>query len=259
MRAALIGHTGFVGSNLARQRRFAAAYNSQNIADIADERFDLVICAGVSALKWQANRDPEGDWANIQRLIHCLDRACVDRFVLISTVDVYRHPVAVDEATPITTADLHAYGRHRYALEAWARDRFRTQVLRLPGLFGTGLKKNALYDLLHGQRVEFIPPDGIFQFYNLDSLSAHLDRVLALELPLANLATEPIAIATVAAAAFGQDLPGQRAATPPPRYDMRTRYFRELGGIAPGYLCGRARVLAEIKAFVARQREVSSP
>jgi len=252
-RAALIGYTGFVGSNLARQREFAATYNSKNIEAIAGERFDLAICAGVSAVKWQANQDPDRDWAGIQRLIDGLDRARIGRLVLISTVDVYKTPVGVDEITPITVEGLHPYGKHRHALETWARDRFSTQVLRLPGLFGPGLKKNAIYDLLCDRRVEFIPPGGIFQFYNLARLSAHIDRVLELGLPVVNFAVEPIAIAEIAREIFQRELPGQPTAAPP-KYDMRTRYFQELGGFAPGYLRDRAQTLAELKTFVASQK-----
>ena len=52
MSSAIIGNTGFVGSNLIRQRHFDAFYNSKNIET---KSFDLVICAGVPAVKWLAN------------------------------------------------------------------------------------------------------------------------------------------------------------------------------------------------------------
>ena len=61
MRAALIGHSGFVGSNLARQTRFDSTYNSSNIESIAGQEFDLLVCAGVRAEKWIANANPDAD------------------------------------------------------------------------------------------------------------------------------------------------------------------------------------------------------
>ena len=86
---ALIGHTGFVGGTLDRAGwPFAARYNSRNIESMRGESFKTVICAGVSAVKWKANREPEADWARIERLINVLETIEVERFVLISTVDV---------------------------------------------------------------------------------------------------------------------------------------------------------------------------
>ena len=68
MTSALIGHTGFVGSNLDRPERFQARFNSQNFREMAGRRFEQLVCAGISAVKWQANRDPEGDRARIAAL-----------------------------------------------------------------------------------------------------------------------------------------------------------------------------------------------
>ena len=53
-RACLIGYTGFVGGNLARQYAFDDCYNSRNIEQIRGRSYDLVVCCGVSAVKWQA-------------------------------------------------------------------------------------------------------------------------------------------------------------------------------------------------------------
>ncbi|MEO6876905.1 MAG: pyridine nucleotide transhydrogenase, partial [Gemmatimonadaceae bacterium] len=64
--AALIGHTGFVGSNLLRQHGFEATFNSANIEQIAGRSFDLVVCCGAPAEKWKANAHPERDLDNIE-------------------------------------------------------------------------------------------------------------------------------------------------------------------------------------------------
>ena len=68
MADALIGYTGFVGSNLLRQRAFDATYNSKNIGDIAGREFELLVCAGAPAAKWLANSKPDEDAANLDRL-----------------------------------------------------------------------------------------------------------------------------------------------------------------------------------------------
>ena len=72
MATALIGNTGFVGSNLLRTKNFTHLFNSTNIHQIVNADFSEVICAGVSAAKWQANLYPEKDIENINKLIEFL-------------------------------------------------------------------------------------------------------------------------------------------------------------------------------------------
>ena len=112
MKAALIGHTGFVGGNLLREYPFSGRYNSTNIENIAGMQFDLVVCAGAPAAKWKANQDPASDRICLARLTAPLERVSCKRFILISTVDVYGQVNAVDETIPPTGAT--PYGRHRY-------------------------------------------------------------------------------------------------------------------------------------------------
>lgn len=149
-RTALIGHTGFVGGELSRQRDFTAVFNSSNIESIRGQTFDRIVCAGVSAVKWLANKEPKRDWVSIQRLMECLSNVSAADFVLISTIDVYRQTAGLTENDAPSTEGLHAYGLHRLRLESFIAERFPGHaIVRLPALFGTGLKKNALYDLLH--------------------------------------------------------------------------------------------------------------
>ena len=56
MSSALIGHTGFVGGNLRVARPFDVLVNSANVEELRGKSFDLVVCAGVRAEKWKANR-----------------------------------------------------------------------------------------------------------------------------------------------------------------------------------------------------------
>ena len=66
---ALIGHTGFVGSNLALQLPFEAKFSSRNIGDIRGKTFDTIVCAGAYAAKWKANQDPQADREAVERLM----------------------------------------------------------------------------------------------------------------------------------------------------------------------------------------------
>jgi hypothetical protein len=64
----LIGSTGFIGGNLLRQVPFDQTCHSANIAAIRGRRFDLVVCAGIRAVKWWADRHREEDRAQIDPL-----------------------------------------------------------------------------------------------------------------------------------------------------------------------------------------------
>jgi nucleoside-diphosphate-sugar epimerase len=254
--AALIGYTGFVGGNLLRQRSFDATFNSANIEEIAGRSFDLVVCSGAPAEKWKANAEPERDLDNIERLTRALEQVNTRKLVLISTVDVFINPVDVDEESPTPMTGLHAYGRNRRLLEQIAAARFDSTILRLAGLYGRGLKKNAIHDLLNDHEVHKIDSRGVFQFYNVDRLWADIETAMNNELPLVHLPTEPVSVADVARAAFGIEFTNEIVPTPA-RYDVHTRYAPLFGG-AEKYIENKTHELASIAEFVAAERGVSS-
>lgn len=150
MNTALVGYTGFVGSNLTRSRTFDYQYNSCNIKDSFGLNPDLLIYSGVRAEKFLANQNPEADKDHIEEAFANIQRIRPKRLVLISTIDVYKIPNSIDEYNKITTENLQPYGAHRYWLEQAVRETYpHTLVVRLPGLFGINLKKNFIYDLIN--------------------------------------------------------------------------------------------------------------
>ena len=247
---ALIGHTGFVGSNLLRDRRFGAVFNSQSIGQIDGRDFDDVVCAGVSAVKWWANQNPDQDRMRIEGLVRRLETIRARNFTLISTIDVYDPPLGVDERTAPVPERLHAYGRNRALLERFVAERFETrQIVRLPALFGPGLKKNALYDLMHDNRIAVINPASSFQWYPLHRLAADLGRARAQGLALLNLATEPVTMEAIRRRFFAARAIGAEAAAAG-YYDMRTIHDAAFGG-GNGYVMDQDAVLESIGRFVA--------
>jgi nucleoside-diphosphate-sugar epimerase len=253
--SALIGATGFVGGNLLRQRHFDATFNSRNIEDIAGRSFDLLVCAGARAEKWKANADPEADLDNIEHLTRALTQVNVRKLVLISTVDVFVTPLAVDEDSPTPMTHLHAYGRNRRRLEQIVAGRFDATIVRLPGLYGPGLKKNAIHDLLHNHEIHKIDSRGVFQFYNVDRLWSDIEIAMHRGIPLAHLPTEPVSVADVARAALDIEFTNETAVTPA-HYDVHTR-FAEAFGAPPTarYIETRTQELASIAAFAAAERD----
>jgi nucleoside-diphosphate-sugar epimerase len=247
MKNALIGYTGFVGGNLHRQLAFQDVYNSSTIEDIKGKEYDTIYCAGVSAQKWLANQQPEQDWAAIQKLIDCINQVQVKHFVLISTVDVYPNPIDVNEDTLISTEALHAYGKNRLKLERFVQDRFKHTIVRLPGLFGQGLKKNVIYDFIHNNCLDMIHQGGSFQFYNLDYLAADIEKVIENNIQLINFATAPVSVNDLVDNVFKNGFINTKPA-PAPRYDFKSKWADLWGN--QEYLYTRGEVLADIDQFV---------
>jgi len=247
--SALIGHSGFVGSNLRRMVPFDVLVNSSNVDELRGRSFALVVCAGARAEKWKANLDPAADLAGIETLASVLREIRAERFVLVSTVDVFEAPAGVDESSPADAR--HAYGRHRRGLEQLCEERFGAQVLRLPGLFGPGLKKNAVYDLLHENQVEKIHPESRYQFYDVRALWDDAEKAHGAGIRLLHLATEPVAMGEIAARCFGRELRAPAGA--PARYDLRTRHA-DLWGGRGGYLRSREEILQGLERFVREER-----
>jgi len=249
MARGLIGYSGLVGSNLLNQADFDDLYRSTNIESLAGRRFQLLVCAGMPAEKWRANQEPQADRASLERLQRALAGAEAERVVLISTVDVFGSPCGVDERSAVATDRLHPYGLHRYELERWVSERFQTLVVRLPGLFGQGLKKNVIYDLMHGRSIQGVHPLSRYQFYNLERLWGDIELALQAGLSLVHLATEPVSVADVARVGFGIDFSDPPLGVQPVSYDFRSQHAGLWGG-ADGYLLPAVEVLHQIRLFV---------
>lgn len=150
MKKILVGYTGFVGSNLYEEFEFSGVYNSKNIEQAYGTNPDLLVYSGVPAQKFLANKEPEKDFDVIKNAIENIKKINPKKLVLISTIDVYKKPVDVNEDDVIIKEDLEAYGRNRFYLEEWVRNNYNDYlIVHLPGLYGKNLKKNFIYDLIH--------------------------------------------------------------------------------------------------------------
>jgi nucleoside-diphosphate-sugar epimerase len=249
MRTALIGHTGFIGSNLARQFAFDECYNSKSIGGIRGREFDLLVSAGVSAVKWWANQNPDEDRARIDSLLADLSEVRAKRVVVLSTVDVYPINAGVDERFDCRSRPNHAYGVNRLHFEDAVRDRFDdTVIVRICGVFGPGLKKNVIYDLLHDNCLEMIHPNSSFQYYDVSRLWRDLQRLEGTPIRLINFVTEPIRTRDIIDRFFPGKAVGANPA-PEAHYDVGTLYSREFDAVPP-YLAGAEQVMEDLGDFV---------
>lgn len=144
----LVGNTGFVGSNLAKQTQFDSLFNSKNIQDAFGLNPDVLVYSGVRAEKFLANKDPDADFEIVLNAIENIKKINPKKVILISTVDVYSTSINVNENSSIDETKLQPYGKNRLYFEKWVENNFENHlILRLPGLFGINIKKNFIFDL----------------------------------------------------------------------------------------------------------------
>jgi nucleoside-diphosphate-sugar epimerase len=246
--SALIGYTGFVGRTLGRQADFQSFFRSANVSTIRDCVFDNVVCSAAPAQKWIANREPMADRENIEGLIAHLKQVTCSTFILISTVDVFKNPLGVDEDTNIDEEGLHAYGLHRRLLEKFVEGHFANHlIIRLPGLVGPGLRKNVIFDFLNDNNLQATDSRGVFQFYPMVNLWYDIQFALKEGLKLVHLTAEPVSVADVATLGFNKPF-DQTLGNPPATYDMRTRYAEIFGGVGH-YQYSRRESIQAIRAY----------
>ncbi|MCR5876317.1 pyridine nucleotide transhydrogenase [Phenylobacterium sp. J426] len=255
----LVGWSGFVGQSLLRQRPFDRRFRSTDIAEARGLEAELLVCAGAPAQKWVADREPEADRARLQGLAEHLDHVQARRVVLISTVDVFADSRGADEDSDPDAQAPGAYGANRRWLERWVLGRFPgALIVRLPGLVGPGLRKNAIFDLRNDNNLSAIDARGVYQFYPMVNLWADLRTALEAELTVLHLTAEPVSVAEVAEAGFGRPFDNRVEGRTPPAYDLQSRHAALFGG-AGAYQYSRRDSLLAIRAYAQSEPPAQPP
>jgi nucleoside-diphosphate-sugar epimerase len=239
-RKCLIGYTGFIGSNLKTQLEFNEFYNTQNINEIKGD-FDLVVCSAAPAIKWYANLHPEEDEQNIKNLIEHLKRINSKKFILISTIDVYSSSENQHEGIS-NYEKTSGYGKNRRTLEEFATNHFKNiKIIRLPGMFGKGLKKNIIFDLCNNNHIDKINLFDEFQWYNVENLWKDITKIPE-DIHEINFFTEPISNKELIESVFPEfnniGNSEKRIA-----YNNRSLYFSD------GYIQKKQEVIKELKEY----------
>lgn len=145
----LVGYTGFVGSNILQSRSFDHVFNSKNIEYSYGTKPELLVYAGMSGTKFLANLNPIEDEKLVMQAQKNIKEISPKKIVLISTVDVFKSPINVDEFSKVEVQGLNTYGYNRYMLELWVRDNFKDAlIIRLPAIYGNNIKKNFIFDYI---------------------------------------------------------------------------------------------------------------
>jgi len=254
MITALVGYTGFVGSNLKNQYTFDDFYNSKNIDDIKNKKYDLIVFSGVPAVKWMANKDPKKDLEIIKKLQDILKTVVAKQFVLISTIDVYPVTKDYDEDFECNSLDNHAYGKHRLIFENFCQEHFHNcTVIRLPALFGDGIKKNIIYDLINDNCLDMININSSFQYYFLDHLWFDIKKAMDKQISVLNVFTEPITTKDIVNQFFNEKKNNIGfKKIPEMHYELYSKYANYWG--KDKYLYSKDEVLHDLGLFLKRYK-----
>lgn len=183
----IIGGNGFVGSGIVRNcQKKGLAYavvTRENCEALAKKPCHILINANGNSKKYMADRDPDWEFeASVTSVHRYLTIFSYDKYIQLSSCDVY--PDCSDqfgtvEDAPLSPSRQSTYGFHKYMAEQcvmhFAKDWL---IFRMGGFVGPGLKKNAIYDLLHGPQL-WLSEDSRLQFISTDAAG---DMILRLAL-----------------------------------------------------------------------------
>lgn len=193
----LIGYTGFIGNFLKKKLNTKHNFSSKNISEITKYKFDKIYCAAPSSLMWKANKNPLKDFENIFSLCSILNKIKVNKFILISSIEVYNKKTNCNEKSPTSTQPL-TYGSNRAFFENFIKTRFIDHhIIRLPIVYGYGQKKNIIFDLVNNNCIQNINKKNILQFYPISMLTKDIDKVIKLKLRFCNITSEQIKVTEI--------------------------------------------------------------
>ncbi len=245
---ALIGWTGLIGQELLFQLNDTVdIYNSSTIEEIKNKTYNKIYFCGLPAEKWLINKNPEEDLKNMEKIQNILQTVSCKKFILISTIDVLDCTVSQNENG--THYSTHPYGVHRRMMEEWVQNVYMKEnyngvhIIRLPGLFGKGLKKNIIYDLIFQKQIENICLDSEFQWYNICNILKDINYVIENDIHLIHLFSEPVSVKQIVESYFSEASTkclGKNII----KYDLQTKYGKN------NYWNTREEIINDIGSYI---------
>lgn len=170
---AVIGARGFVGSafveTLSGKKGLSVHPVGREDYDTQrGRRFDIVVDCSANSRKYLADEQPAQDFErSVTQRLRTLSDFGAGLHVHISSVDVYSDlssPDSTREDAILDASRSSRYGFHKWLAELLVRhDSPQWLIVRLAGMVGRGLRKNPVYDVLHGEPLR-IHPDSRYQF-----------------------------------------------------------------------------------------------
>lgn len=241
---ALIGYTGFIGSNLLKFRKSIDKYNSKNISSIKHNNYEIVICAGTSSKRWLANKFPKKDKKNISNLIKNIQKMKTKKFILISTCEVYGTSNKSSEKNIINIRGKTNYSKNRIFLENFCKNNFQNlYIIRLPIVYGQNFSKNFIYDLLKKNDIHKLNGKDKVQIYHVKNLLGDINFVLKKNIKSLNISSPPIEMGFISKNYFNIKL---KESNPFRKMNMKTIYSKNNSD----YYISKEKTLKDLKFFL---------
>ena len=245
---ALIGYTGFIGSNLLDFKKNILKFNSKNIHKIINQKFDIVICAGTSSKIWLAKKNPKLDKHKINLLIKYLKTIKAKKFILISTSEIYGRNSSTTETTQKYSKGINYYGKNRLYLENFIQKNFKKNyIIRLPIVYGKNFSKNCIYDLIYKNDIDKLNGKDLVQIYNVANLKRHINYILKRNIFRLNISSEPIKLSQLARKYFNINLNELKS--------FRKMNLRSIYGNKKGYFISKLDCLNDLENFLRKNKK----
>lgn len=176
----ILGGKGFVGSAFARlcqaQGRDCTIIDRDNYASHTGQACDIFVNANGNSSKPMAVKEPLREFdASVRSVRSSLIDFRFNTYIHLSSCDVYpdcTSPETTREDQALDAAKQSPYGFHKRLAELCVTHAApRWIILRMGGFVGQGLRKNAIYDILHGPKL-WLHPDSELQYMPTDALAA---------------------------------------------------------------------------------------
>lgn len=183
----IIGGEGFVGSAYSRfcqqNNLDFLVINRSNYQENIGRECDLLINANGNSKKFLAKDNPLLEFDESVRSVR---RSIVDfpskKYIFLSSCDVYPDcstPESTKEDTIIDITQQSPYGFHKYLAEQCVRHCHPDWLIfRMGGFVGEGLKKNAIFDILYGDKL-WLHPESQLQYIDTDSASEAVMKIIS--------------------------------------------------------------------------------
>jgi nucleoside-diphosphate-sugar epimerase len=172
----VLGGHGFVGSAFTRycvaHALPHAVIQRDNYRDYIGKTCDVLINANGNSGKRLASQQPVAEFdASVRSVRASLVNFKADYYVHLSSCDVYpdcSSPASTGEDAELDVARQSPYGFHKYLAELCVQHvAKRWLIVRMGGFVGPGMRKNAIFDILHGGPL-WLDAESELQFLHTD-------------------------------------------------------------------------------------------
>ncbi len=165
IKTAVFGANGFVGKSLCSSLISTGNFQvvpviRDNYSEFIGKHYDIVINTASPAARFWAKNNPAKDFQEtVQKTANIFYGCTFEKFIQISTVSARCQLDTV-------------YGRHKLAAESIC-NYGNNLVVRLSSMFGEGLEKGVLIDMLKGQKI-FVDGESRYSFSSVDFVSDYI-------------------------------------------------------------------------------------